>query len=179
MRSTLAVLVVVVSFNLSACDNGPDSHAKAVVSETKPQDVLVGRWEVKDEHWFKPHIQGYEFAADQTAKLLLLGRTRPLPAKYHFIDDYTLELEYDRTDDTCDEYSRAVRGCMRSIRHTSALPTSEYGLDRIPTELPAKEKLTISLRTLGKGIMGGGLATKYEMVIENEKEFSLVYRKTE
>jgi hypothetical protein len=159
MRALL-VPIVAASLVLASCGNPRGSQARSVAADIKPSDVIVGTWTIKREDSLNPHIQGYEFAADNTVKVTLFGAKQPIMGKYAFANDYTLEMEYDADEAARKAYANAVGAYKKS--------------DRIPDQLPAKEKLTIAVKSVKTGDKPG-----FEMIVENEKNFSLIYRKAE
>jgi hypothetical protein len=186
MRAVLYPLTIIAVLGLASCGGGPGSKAKSAGSEIKPQDVIVGVWKIKKNDPLDPHIQGYEFAADNTVKVMCLNAKEPIKGKYTFVGDYTMEVEYDATEDARQAYAAAVKAYKDSGTETAKkdsgkiMPQIQGAMagmfGRIPNELPAKERLTVLVKALPAGDGGKHGA---EMIVKNEKDFSLTYRKEE
>jgi hypothetical protein len=180
MRTTLAVLVVVIPFGLCACENGPGSQAKSVAAELKPRDVLVGMWKITDDQTPVTPFVSYEFGADGTLKIVLKDAKIPVTGKYAFITEYTLEVEYDRSDAIRRAYAEAAGSFKKEPDHVLE-KMKQMGRSKVemPSELPAKEKLTVKVRKLG--VHGGqaGETEHYSMLLETEQNLVLKLIKSE
>jgi hypothetical protein len=190
MRAVSVALTAVVGLVLASCGGGqPGSQAKAA-ADLKPRDVIVGAWKIKKEDPLDPHVQGYDFAADNTVKVHCLGTKDPISGKYVFLNDYTIEVEYDAGEEAKKAYADAVKAYKNSGTEVAKqdggkVPGQIQGamagmFGRIPDQLPEKETLTVivkSVQASGDKQAGGKPGT--EMIVKNAKDFSLVYRKEE
>jgi hypothetical protein len=186
MRAMLFTLSIIAVLGLSSCGGGPGSKAKSAGSEIKPRDVIVGVWKIKRNDPLDPHIQSYEFAADNTVKVMCLNAKEPIKGKYTFVNDYAMEVEYDATEEARQAYAAAVKAYKDSGTETAKKDSGKITpqiqgnmaamFGRIPDDLPAKEKLTVLVRSIPAG---DGDKHGAELIVKNEKDFSLTYRKEE
>jgi hypothetical protein len=188
MRAVLCIPVLTSCLLLLSC-GGPGSKAKAP-GELKAPDVIVGKWDgKKDEGGLNSYIVDYEFGADNTVTVTCLNAKEPIKGKYKFANDYTLEMEYEATDEAKKVYAEAARAYKTTRREAAAkdnggqVPPQILGpmqgmFARIPDELPAKEKLTINVRPVPAGSgKDAPSSPAIEMVLTNEKNFLHVFRK--
>lgn len=150
MRAITSISIFAAYLSLSSCDN-PGSKAKAP-GELRPRDVIVGTWVAKrDEGSKEPYIATFEFGPDHSAKLMCSNAKEPIKGKYQFTNDYTLKIDYEATDEA---------------RRTFA-------------DLPASETFTINVRPVSTAGVGGNAPATLgiELILTNEKNFSLVFRK--
>jgi hypothetical protein len=189
MRAITSVLALIFALLVTSC-GGPGSRAKAPGGELNARDVIVGKWEgIQDNEGLNSYIVGYEFGPDNTVKIMCLDAKEPIKGTYKFLNDYTLEMEYEATDEAKKTFAEASR-TYKSVRKEAAakdnsgkVPGKILGpmqgvFARIPDELPAKEKLTVTVRPIPAGNAKDAPTTPgVEMVLTNENEFSHVFRK--
>jgi hypothetical protein len=178
MRAITSILVMAGCFALLSCDN-PGSRAKAP-GELNPPDVIVGTWVAKkDESGRESYIVGYEFGPDHSAKVICLNAKEPIKGKYQFTNDYTLKMEYEATAEAKRTFAEASKVFRRSDGETAIQDKGAPTSHPFPEELPKSETFTINVRPVP--FAGGGTnapATPgIELILTNERNFSLVFRK--
>jgi len=187
MRLVPVILAVAAGLIVAACgDNRPDSQAKAA-ADLKPREAIVGSWTIKTEESPEPYIRGYDFAADNTVKIHCSGAKEPIKAKYAFVNDYTMEVEYDATEEARKSYADAVKAYKEGSKEAAKKDSGIIGggaagamagmFARIPDQLPAKEMLTVIVKSVPSAGNQGGDKSSAEMILKNSQDFSLVYRK--
>jgi hypothetical protein len=137
------LLVGGLALLLGACSSGKVSHAPPPLNK----ELLVGKWKTGSEAQF---IAGYEFAADGALKLTLRGMRQPVPGRYAWSGERTLDLEYQPSEELKQAYQAAVRGHRDRVQE---LVTSGQLPDRaapsilggLRDELPAKEMYQVAL----------------------------------
>jgi len=189
MRTVLVILVASVGLVLTSCGGQPGSQAKTVAT-LKPRDVIVGVWQIKQGDPLDPFIVSYEFAADNTLKLHCKDAKEPIKGKYTFVNDYAVEVEYEATEEGRQAYAAAVKahksgGTAAAKKESGNIPPAIQGamanmFGRIPDQLPAKEKLKIAVKSVNPGgTKQAGEHSSVEMILENEKQYTLRFRKSE
>jgi hypothetical protein len=191
MRAILLALTAMICLILTSCSGGPGSQATAP-GGLLAKDHIVGTWKsMPDEQGRDAYILRCQFGDDHSLKMTCLGAKEPITGKYTFDGDYKIEMEYEATPQATAMYAEAVK-TYKDARWKAAaddnggvVPPQIQGpmqgmFARIPDELPARETLKIIVRSLqgssaGNASPSGGL----EMVLSNEKDFSIVLRKQE
>jgi hypothetical protein len=111
------------------------------------KQLLAGKWKNSSEEEF---IAGYEFAADGTMKLTLRGREQPLPGRYTWSGERTVDLEYPEAADARQAYQAAAKAYKDQVRENfkgkkapgEALPSA---LAAVGDELPARETVRVAI----------------------------------
>jgi hypothetical protein len=191
MRSVAFILAASVGLIVTSCGGSdqPGSQAKTVAT-LKPHDLIVGVWQIKKDDPLEPFIVSFEFAANNTLKMHCQGAKEPIKGKYTFVNDYAIEVEYEATEEARKAYAAAVKGHKSSgvaaaKSETGEIPPQIQGamagmFGRIPDQLPAKEKLQIAVKSVSPGgTQQPGERSGFEMLLENEKQYTLRFRKAE
>jgi hypothetical protein len=178
MRAIRLVLVLVSCLLLASCDN-PGSKAKAP-GELKAPEVIVGKWVgKKDGQGGDSYIGSYEFGTDHSVRVMCLNAEKPITGKYQFTNDYTLQLEYEGTSESRKAFAEAAKAFRMSAADTAIKDKGGAARSQIPNELPAKEILTINVRSV-PAVGGGSGAPAHpaiELILTNEKGISHIFRK--
>jgi hypothetical protein len=155
------LLVGALALLLGACSRDKGGHAPPPPNK----DLLAGKWKNASELQF---LAGYEFADDGTAKVTFRGMKRPVPARYAWTDERTLNLESQAPADVRRAYKAAAKAYKADLRdraktgklHEKALQPLEAA---IADELPAAETFRVATsekpRMLFLTTDGGGTQT--------------------
>jgi hypothetical protein len=135
------LLVGVLAVPLGACSEK--------VSRAPPpidKQLLTGKWKNSSETQF---ISGYEFAKDGTMKMLVKGMEKPVPGRYEWSGDRTLEVKFQTEEDVQKAFRAAAKAYKDGVqeRIKSGQLTDRAGpsiLRSIPDELAAEETFQAS-----------------------------------
>ena len=110
------------------------------------KQMLVGKWKNPDALF----VTGYEFAEDGGLKMSVKGMDKPIPGRYVWSDERTLDLEYQPSADLQKAYQAAVKAykddVMENIQSKKIPDKAGPGmLAAARDELPAKESLRASI----------------------------------
>jgi hypothetical protein len=144
---------------LPAC--GPGQVKKddpTITPVSKYKELLVGKWQSDENEAF---IQGYEFASDNTLKMIVKGMEEPVPGKFSWSSDREMDLEYNRTPDVKKGYAAAARAYKQPTRKRlvegkvsgQIAEGMKKRLDAIPDELPATETVKVILAETPQAVL--------------------------
>jgi hypothetical protein len=135
----------------------------------------------------------YEFAKDGTMTLTCIGAKDPIQGKYTFVNEYTIEIEYQPTEEGRKAYANAFNEYKKQLKATitpegvkvdgQALATLQQMIGRLTDELPTKEKLTVNMRSIQASTTDadkskeGSKSELLEMQLTNEKGHPAAFRK--
>jgi hypothetical protein len=188
MRAMIFILVA-SALVLASCGGQPGSQAKTVAT-LNPRDVIVGVWQIQPGDPLEPYIVSFEFASNNTLKLLCQGAKEPIKGKYTFVNDYAVEVEYEATEEARQAYAAAVKTFKESHHGVAKQEDGKIQpqiagamanmFGRIPDQLPATEKLKIAVKSINpSGTKQAGVQAGFEMILENEKQYTLRFRRSE
>jgi hypothetical protein len=142
LMRTKVMLVGGLVLIAGACAN-KNSHAPP----TFDKQLLVGKWKTVADALF---VAGYEFAEDGGLKMSVKGMEKPIPGRYAWNGDRTLDLEYQLSDDAQKAYHAAVKAYKDDVEkniESKKIPDKAGPgmLSAARDELPAKETLKASI----------------------------------
>jgi hypothetical protein len=188
MRAVPVILAACVGLISSSCGGGQPRSPVNAATGLKPRDVFVGSWKIKKEDALETHVEGYDFAADNTLKVHYVGAKELIKGTYTFLDDFTVEVAYDATEEAKKAYADAVKAYKTSdasLAKQGKVAAQVQGaiagiFARIPDQLPATEKLTVFVKSVpAAGDKQTGDKRDTEMTVKGANDFSVVYRKEE
>jgi hypothetical protein len=143
MRAML-LLIGSLALVLGACSsNKGGSHAPPVPDKT----LLNGKWKSVSEAQL---LAGYEFDADGTLKLKILGMKDPVPGRYTWSGERTVEVEYSTAEDVHKAYEATAKAFKEDIQER--MKTKELDgkigigmISAVKDKLPAKESFVVGL----------------------------------
>jgi hypothetical protein len=111
------------------------------------KQMLVGKWKTVAHALF---VAGYEFAEDGGLKMSVKGMEKPIPGRYAWRGERTLDLEYQLSADVQKAYQAAVKAYKDDVKESiqSKKIPDKAGpgmLSAARDELPAKETLRASI----------------------------------
>jgi hypothetical protein len=138
-----AKLLLVGGLALLLGCSGPVSYAPPPLNK----ELLAGKWKNASEGQF---IAGYEFADDGTVKMTVLGREQPIPGRYTWSGERTLDLEYSEAPDVRQAYRAAAKAYKDQVTERvkdRKLPdrAAPGMLAAVPDELPAKATVRVAI----------------------------------
>ncbi len=102
MRAMLLLIGSLALF-LGACTTRKgESHAPPPLDQSQ----LTGKWKYDSETSF---LAGYDFAADGTMKMKIRGMKDPVPGKYAWTGERTVDVEYSQEADVKKAYEAAAK----------------------------------------------------------------------
>jgi hypothetical protein len=119
------------------------SHAPPPLNK----QLLSGKWKNSSDSQF---VSGYEFAEDGTLKMVVKGMEQPVPGRYAWSSDRTLEMKFKSEEDVQKAYRAAAKAYKDGVkaRIKSGELSDRAGpsiLGTVPDELPPEEKLQTSI----------------------------------
>jgi hypothetical protein len=134
LAGTLALL-------LGAC-SPKVSHAPPPINK----QLLAGKWKNSAEMQF---ISGYEFAEDGSMKMIVKGMKEPVPGRYAWNGERTLEVTFKTEADVQKAFQEAAKaykeGVKTRIKEGKLTDRAEKSiLGAVPDELPAEESFQAS-----------------------------------
>jgi hypothetical protein len=111
------------------------------------KQLLTGKWKNSSDTQF---VTGYEFAEDGTLKMIVQGMEQPVPARFTWSGERTLDMEFKVPEDIQRAYQAAAKAYKDQVRDRikSGQLTDRAGpgmLSMVPDELPAEESLQVGL----------------------------------
>jgi hypothetical protein len=142
MRGTQLLLGGLVLL-LPACSGGKSGHAPPPLKK----ELLAGKWNNSSDALF---LLGYEFAEDGTAKATFKGMKQPVPARYTWTGDRTLELKYQAGPKVRQAYKQAARAYKDDLKaKVKAKKLSDKAgpsmAAAVQAELPAREEFRVAI----------------------------------
>jgi hypothetical protein len=108
--------------------------------------LLVGKWKNVSATQF---IAGYDFTADGAVTLTVQGMKQPIPGRYTWSGERTLDMEYQAADvqQAYEAAAKAYKDQVKERIETKKL-TDKAGpsmLAMVADKLPAKEMFTVGI----------------------------------
>lgn len=132
----------ILALLLGAC-----SPKKNAPQPPPPPDkqALIGKWKSPGQDHF---ILGYDFASDGTLKTKIHGLDKPVPARFTWIDDRSIELEYSADalktlKAAAEEYKKWVKEVIKKGERSGRAEGSM--LSEVAKDMPAKETLRVNI----------------------------------
>lgn len=158
------VLLLIAGFGLflAACSSKKGgSHAPPPIDKK----LLTGKWKSVSEVQF---LMGYEFDADGTVKMKLLGLKDPIPGKYTWSGDRTLDLEYSKAEDVQKAYEGAAKAFKDGVKERIKKKELDGRagpsiLGAVADKLPDKQTYTVGLSDPNNLVLSqGGAMLNFE-----------------
>jgi hypothetical protein len=136
------LLVGGLALLLGGC-SGKASHGPPPLDKK----LLTGKWKNSSDTQF---LAGHEFAEDGTLKTTFRGMRQPVPGRYTWGSERSLDLKYEPTPDVKEAYQAAAKAYKDDVRErikSGALPdrAGPSILGTVRDELPAEEALRVSI----------------------------------
>jgi hypothetical protein len=143
MRATF-VLIGTLAVVLGACSSKKGgSHAPPPLDKS----LLTGKWKNPSDGSF---LAGYDFDADGTLKMKIRGMKEPVPGKYTWTGERTMDVEYSAAPDVQKDYETAAKSFKEDVQER--VKNKELDgragsgmISVVKDKLPAKESFTVGI----------------------------------
>lgn len=146
MRARFAYRLTALCLLLGASSGCKQGQGHAPPPLDKEQ--LVGKWETDEPEQF---IQGFEFGADHSFKMMIKSVPEAVPGKYSWTGETKITLEYQPSEELQKKVKAVLGDFKAKIRERGEKSPGTSGpaiiksANQYPDELPAKEELHVGM----------------------------------
>jgi hypothetical protein len=149
MRTLQLLFLGVLSLLLAGCSGNSGAGTASLAPPPLNKDLLAGKWKNALSNPAVQFFVGYEFAGDGTLKEIFAGLKEPVPAKYVWSGERTIDVEYQATPEVRQAYSAAVKTFKeryrKRVKEEGVSDKALSSLDLIPEDLPAKDSYRVAI----------------------------------